>query len=373
MSVEIRQVKTKKDLKEFIYLSEKIFSSNPKWIPPIYTNFKNSLNPKKNKSLSFCDTILILAYKNNDIYGRVMGIINHNYNKYHNVKTCRFAYYESYNDQETANALLEYIAKWGKEKGMDTIVGPMIFSNKDPQGFLVEGFDTEPSIFSNHTPEFYIKLIENASFQKDVDYISFKLPVPKVLPEFFQKIYNRIVTRSNYKVLEFNKTKDIKKYLKPIITLMNDSYKELYSYEPQDVEGTLKLFKSYLKIINPHFVKIITKNDKIVSFFIGVPNFTKGLKKAKGKLFPFGFLKIKREMKKSKQLVLLLGSIDRKHQGRGLDVLMGYHMILSAQKYNFDYIDSHLELETNKKVHAEMQKMGGEVFKRFRIFKKSIK
>lgn len=373
MSVEIRQVKTKKDLKTFIYLPEKIFSRNPKWIPPIYADLKNFLNPKKNPSFAFCDTIMILAYKSNGIYGRAMGIINHNYNKYHNVKTCRFAFYDSYNDKETAKALLEYIEKWGKEKGMDTIVGPMIFSNKDPQGFLVEGYDTEPTILTNHTPDFYIDLIENASFEKDVDYISFKIPTPKVLPELYKKIYNRIISRSDYKILEFNKTKEIKKYIKPIIKLMNNAYKELYSYEPQDEEDTLKLFKSYLKIINPHFVKVITKDDEIVSFFASIPNFTKGIKKAKGKLFPFGFLKIKREIKKSKQLILLLGCIDSKHQGRGLDVLMGYHMILSAQKYNFDYIDSHLELETNKKIHAEMKKMGGKIFKRFRIFKKTIK
>ncbi len=374
MSVETREVKTRKGIKTFIYLPEKIHANHPNWVPPIYMDERKYFNPKKNKAFSYCQTTLLLAYRGEKVVGRIMGIINSRYNEYREEKVARFGYLETWEDPETVHALLSHVEDWARGVGMTRIVGPYGFSDQDPEGFLIEGFEPRATIATYYNFEWLPKMVEAEGYTKDIDYFVYKVDIPKELPEFLTKIYERVQNRGNFEVVELKRRKDIKPWVRPALRLMNECFIEsnIYGYTPLDEKEMDALAKRYLPILDPRFIKVATKNGEVVGFIIGIPDLTEGIQKARGRLFPFGFIHILRAAKKTRQLDLLLGAVKDKYRGMGVDVLMGTKMLISAQEADMDFWDSHHEMETNIRVRAGMERIGGEIYKRFRVYQKNL-
>lgn len=374
MDVTIKEVKSRKDLKKFIYLPEKIHADHETWVHPIYMDEWAYFDGKKNKAFSYSDTILLLAYKGEVVAGRIMGIINRRYNDYKMEKTARFGYMEAWKEEEVIRALLEAVEDWAKEKGMTKIIGPYGFTDQDPEGFLIEGFEHRATIATYHNFDWIPAMVEKMGYTKDVDYYVYKLDVPKEFPEFYKKILERVKRKGNFELVELRKKRRIKPWIIPVLDLMNECYigSNIYGYTPLDKQEMIDLAKRYLPVLDPRFVKIVTREGETVAFIVGIPDMTEGIKKARGRLLPFGFLKILRAAKKTKQLDLLLGAVKDCYRGRGLDVLMGVGMIMSAQEAGFERMDTHHELESNVKVRAEMQKMGGKLYKKFRVYQKEL-
>ncbi len=374
MSVSIQEVLDKRSLKKFIYLPAKIHKNHANWVPPIYMDEWAFFNPKKNRSFEYCDTTLALAVKGGDIVGRVMGIINHKYNKLHNENHVRFGFIETYNDQEIFNKLVDYVAYWGKEKGMEKIIGPFGFTDKDPQGFLIDGFDEPNVIASNCNFPFMVNLVEDHGFKKKVDLVVYKIEVPEKDPPVYKKIEERFnKNHSSLQVLEFTSRKSVKPFIRPVLKLVNETFTQIYGFLPFTEEEMMEFANRYLYLINPRYIKLVVNSDnQVVSFIIGMSDISKGIQKAKGKLLPFGFIHLLHAAKKSSQLNLLLGAVHPTYQGRGLDVLMGIKMLASARNTGKTTIDSHLELEDNFKVRAEMERAGGKVYKKYRIYIKDL-
>lgn len=374
MNTEVREVAGRKDLKTFIYLPEKIHRGHANWVPPIYADEWTYFNPKKNKAFSYCRTLLLLACRGREMVGRVMGIINTRYNEHRNEKLARFGYLESLEDQEIVHALLSRVEEWARSLGMTRIIGPYGFSDQDPEGFLVEGFEHRATIATYYNFEWLPKMVENEGYTKDIDYFVYKIDIPSELPEYFKRIYERASRRGSFEVVEFRKRKDIKPWVRPILSLMNECYSgsNIYGFAPLDEKEMDALAKRYLPILDPRFVKMAVKDGEPVGFIIGMPDMTEGIQKARGRLFPFGFLKILRAARKTKQLDLLLGAIKDKYRGLGIDVLMGYAMIRSAQEAGMEFMDTHHEMETNLRVRAEMERMGGKIYKKYRVYQKNL-
>lgn len=374
MDVVIREVKKRKDLRKYIFLPEKIHRGHKTWVPPIYVDEWKYFDPKHNRSFAHCDTILFLAEKAGQTVGRVMGVINNRYNEIREEKTARFGCLETWKDEEVVHALLSRVEDWARERGMTKIIGPYGFTDQDPEGFLVEGFEYRATIATYCNYEWMPRLVEKQGYSKDVDYFVYKLDVPKEIPEFYTKIYERVKKKGNFEVLEFKNKRDLKPWIKPVLSLMNECYTEsrIYGYAPLDEKEMEELTKRYLPVLDPRFVKGVLKEDEIVAFIVGIPDMTEGIQKAKGRLFPFGFLKILRAAKKAKQLDLLLGAVKDKYRGLGVDVLMGVKMIMSAREAGMEKMDTHHEMESNVKVRAEMEKMGGKVYKKYRVYQKAL-
>lgn len=374
MNIDIKEVTTRRDLKKFIYLPEKIHAGHQNWVPPIYYDEWKYFDPEKNKAFAYCDTVMLLALRGKKVVGRIMSIINSRYNQYKKERTARFGYLETEEDEEVVQALLGFVEDWARKKGMNIIVGPYGFSDQDPEGFLIEGFEHRATIATYYNFEWMPPMVEKMGYSKDVDYFVYKLDVPKEFPDFYKRIYERIQRKGNFEIVEFRKKKELKPWIKPVLHLMNECYSgsDIYGYTPLDEEEMADLAKRYLPVIDPRFVKVVKKGDKIVAFIIGMPDMTEGIQKAKGRLFPFGFLKILRAAKKTRQLDLLLGAVKEKYRGRGLDVLMGVKMILSAHEAGLEMMDTHHEMETNVRVRAEMERMGGKIYKKFRIYQKQL-
>ena len=374
MEVTIREVKSRRDLKKFIYLPKKIHAKHKNWVHPIYMDERSYFDAKKNKAFSYSDTILLLAYRGEDPVGRIMGIVNKRYNEYKGEKTARFGYLETWKDEEIVRRLLQAVEDWAKDRGMNRIIGPYGFTDQDPEGFLIEGFENRATIATYYNFEWMPPMVERQGYTKDVDYYVYKLEVPREIPEFYKKIYERVKRKGNFEIVEFKRRKEIKPWIIPVLELMNECYigSNIYGYTPLDKQEMVDLAKRYLPVLNPRLVKIVKKNEEIVAFIVGIPDLTEGIKKARGRLFPFGFLKILWAAKRTKQLDLLLGAIKESYRGRGLDVLMGVGMIMSAREAGLEVMDTHHEMESNVRVLAEMEKMGGKLYKKFRVYKKNL-
>jgi GNAT superfamily N-acetyltransferase/predicted GNAT family acetyltransferase len=371
----IREVKSKKDLKAFIHLPAAIHQNHTNWVPPIYMDDWEFFNPQKNKSFDSCDTILLLAYQAKKVVGRIMGIIHNKYNEKHNENRARFAFFETWNDEEVASALISAVEDWAREKGMARLIGPLAFSDKDPQGFLIEGFDEPAVIASNCNFPYQTELLEKNAYTKEVDLVVYQIKIPTPIPEFYLKIHER-ATRQNQglQVLEFTSRSKVKPYIHPVLNLLNQTFTEIFGFIPFTEAEMDDFANRYLFLINPRFIKVVVnEQNEVVAFLIGMSHIGEGIKKSKGYLFPFGIFQILASARKSKQLNLLLGGIDPAYRGKGLDVMMGVKMLQSASAQGKTVIDSHLELEYNTKVRAEMEKMGGVVYKRFRVFGKDLK
>ena len=372
--IEIREVQIRKDLHQFIHLPAAIHQNHANWVPPIYLDDWEFFNPKKNKSFDSCDTILLLACRNKEVVGRIMGIIHHKYNEKHQENHARFAFFETWNDEAVATALIQAIEYWARGKGADRLIGPLAFSDKDPQGFLIEGFDEPAVIASNCNFPYQPELLEKNQYTKEVDLVVYQIQIPEAIPEFYKKIHERACQQNRgLQILEFTSRRKVKPYIHPVLQLLNRTFTEIFGFVPFTEAEMDDFANRYLFLINPRFIKIvINAQNEVVAFIIGMSHIGEGIRKAKGYLFPFGIFRIFAAGRKSKQLNLLLGGIDPAYRGKGLDVMMGVKMLESARKQGKTVIDSHLELETNTKVRAEMEKMGGRVYKRFRVFGKNL-
>jgi hypothetical protein len=374
MAIYVREVKTRRDLKAFIHLPEELHKDHGNWVPPIYMDDWKYFNAKKNKAFGYCRTILLLAYRGERRVGRAMGIINTRFNEHRKERLARFGYLETVEDQEVVHALLGRVEEWARSLGMTRIVGPYGFSDQDPEGFLIEGFEHRATIATYYNFDWLPRMVENEGYTKDIDYYVYKLDVPQEFPEFFKKIFERAQKRGNFAVLEFRKRKELKPWIRPILALMNECYTggNIYGFAPLEEKEMDDLAKRYMPILDPRFIKVVTKDGEPVAFIVGMPDMTAGIQKARGRLLPFGLIHILRAAKKTRQLDLLLGAIKERYRGMGLDVLMGFKILTSAREAGFEYLDSHHEMESNVKVRAEMERMGGKVYKRFRVFQKNL-
>ncbi|HBI81105.1 MAG TPA: hypothetical protein DDY04_03945 [Bacteroidales bacterium] len=374
MSFKIIEVQNRSDLRKFIHLPSKIHKGHKNWIPPLYTEEWDFYNPSKNRAMAYSDTILFLVLQDGKPVGRVMGIVNKRYNEIRGEKTARFYNLETYQNYEIAHALLLEVEKWARAKGMERLVGPLGFSDKDPQGLLIEGYDEPIVLASNCNYPYLVEFVNRYGFKKEIDLVVYSITIPDSLPDFYQRILKRVQSRANgFRMLSFARKSDIKPFIKPVLSLVNETFADIYCFNPMDPDEMEELAAKYLSFIDPRFLKVIVNSDnQPLAFILGVPDICPGIQKSRGYLFPFGFLHILRAMRTSKMLSLLLGAIHPHYRNLGFDTWMGAEMLHEARKAGMTSIDSHLELETNTKMRAEMEKMGGVVYKRYRVFQKKL-
>jgi GNAT superfamily N-acetyltransferase len=374
MAISILTVQSRKDLKRFIHLPAKIHKGHENWIPPLYSDEWIFFSKKKNKAFDHCDTILLLAMQEKRVVGRIMGIIHRIYNEEKGELNARFNFLEAWDDREVIEVLVNAVADWAKGRGMKKLIGPLAFSDKDPQGYLIEGFH-QPAVIASHCNyEYIVQHLDALGFEKEIDLVVYKVPVPAVTPELYFQISER-ATRNNggLKLIEFSSRRQLRPYIRPILSLVNETFTSIYGFTPFTPEEMDDFANRYILVLDPAFIKAIdNEKGETVAFVIGMPDISRGIIKSRGYLYPIGFIPVLLSGRKSTQLNLLLGAIRPDYQNKGLNTILGTAMLESARKAGKTHMDSHLEMETNTKVRAEMEFMGGEVYKRFRIFQKML-
>lgn len=373
MPVAIQPVQLRRDLRRFLHLPFQLHHDHQGWVPPLLMDDRYMFDARRNGAFRYCDCALWLARDaRGDVVGRVAGIINRRYNEIKGERQARFTHLDCVDDVDVMDALLSQVKQWAHEAGMEVVIGPMGFTDQDPEGFVVEGFDEEPSIATYHNQEHIVRLLERLGWCKDVDYVVYKVPVPAEIPALYERVYQHVARHNTFRLLEFTHRRELKPLIRPVLALMNETYVNITGYAPLDAQEMEDLARRYLPVISPHFVKVVAVGDQPVGFIIGIPNVVPGIRRARGRLLPLGWLWILRAAKRARRLDLLLGGIKEEYRGKGVDVLMGRAMIRSAQAAGFEYFDSHHELECNTRMRAEMERMGGKVYKRYRVFQMTI-
>jgi GNAT superfamily N-acetyltransferase len=374
MEITLRPVQRRKDLRTYIFLPEKIHADHPNWMPPLFMDEWTYYNPRKNKAFSYCDTLLLLAYRGERPVGRIMGIIHHPFNAAQGLKTVRFAHFDCFEDEEAAQALINAVEEWGRGKGMTEIVGPFGFSDKDPEGFMVEGFDKMPILVTNTNLPYMPRFMEAFGYAKKLDCLDFMMDIrPGGIPDKYPALFDRVNANGKVWVREFSSKKELRPYIPHVFYLINETYKDLYGFVPLDDREIGEMVDRYLPILDVRFVKIAVDNDdRVVGFIVGLPNMTQGIQRARGRLFPMGILHILQAARRTKQLDLMLGAVHSDYRGRGINILMGWLLIQSARKAGIERFETHLVLESNRPMLAEYEKMGAKPHKRFRIYKKEL-
>jgi ribosomal protein S18 acetylase RimI-like enzyme len=368
----VKEVLTKKDLRIFIYLPEKIHKDEPEWLPPIYLDEWELFDKKKNKSFKYADAILLVASRDGKPVGRIMGIVNNRYNEINNEKHGRFCFMDCYNDKEVFHTLLTKVEDWAREKGMTSIVGPLGFSDKDPQGFQIEGFEYPLFMTAPNNSKYMPELLEAEGYEKKIDLVNYLGKIPEQLPPVYDRVLARLENSNEYKIIEFKSKKEIKPFIIDVLELMNETFAEIYGFVPLTDKEKTDFAARYLPILDPNFVKVIEADGKLVGFAIGMPDLSKGIRDAKGRLFPFGLFKILRDSKRSKKLLMMLGGVKKEYRGKGLDVLMGVKILQSGINHKMVSLDSHLVLENNARMRGEYERVGCKVVKKFRIYQKEL-
>ncbi|MFC0875089.1 hypothetical protein ACE01N_00760 [Saccharicrinis sp. FJH2] len=371
--VTVREVLNRSDLKTFIHLPFKIHRHHKQWLPPLLSDEWKVFDKTKNHAFEHCDTVMILAEKDGKVEGRIMGIINHVYNAGHKENNARFCFLECTEDYEVFEALTDAVEKWAKDKGTEKVVGPLGFSDKDPQGFLIDGFDDPVTVMvTNHSFQYMVDFTERRGYGKKLDLFQYRSTIPEIVPDVYYRIAERVKKRG-FKVLKFKNSKEIRPYVQPVFDLINETYTDIYGFAPLDEQEAREFSERFLPLLNHEYIKVVVDPDNnVVAFIVAMPDISKGFKQAKGRLFPIGFAYILRSFKTTKQLNLLLGCVKTNLQNSGIDALMTVALFESANKGKLTTLDSHLIMEENLRMRALMERQDYTIYKKYRIFEKDI-
>ncbi len=330
-----------------------------------------SLQPETNPAYKNCDAQFWIALKDGKVAGRVGAIINKPYNEKTGENLARLSRIEFIDDKEVSKALLDTAENWAKEKGMAGIHGPLGFTNLDHQAVLIEGFDHLPSIASEYHLPYYRSHFEAANYDKEMDWVEFRLKLEKEIPEKALKLNDMIQRRYNLKVINFTSRDEMKSYATRIFELLNSAFGDLFSFVKMDEELAQFYINKYFNILNPEFVKIVEDKDgNIIGFIISLPSLSEAMQKANGSLWPLGWYHITQALKKPKVVDLLLTGIHPDWQAQGVSALLITELQKVMQKYGVEYVETTGMIETNEKAINHWKNYDHIQHKRKRCFRK---
>ncbi len=356
MAVEIKQVIDKADLRKFVKFNIDLYKDNPYHVPGLINDEMQTLDKDANPAFEFCESVYFLAYKNNTLVGRIAGIINHKSNETWNQNHARFGFVDFINDDEVVDALFGAVRDWALSKGMDMLHGPMGFTDMDHEGMLVEGFDQLGTMATIYNYAYYPKQLERIGFVKDQDWKEYKIYVPKEITEKHIRISELVRQKYGLKTLKFKSRTEIMRYGRAIFETLNAAYANLYGFSELSSAQIDYYIRIYLPMVRLDFVTAIVReeDDKVVGFAITLPNLSKALKKAKGKLWPFGFMHLLRALKSPPKVVdLYLIGVLPEYQNKGVNALIFDDLIPIFRKNKVLYAESNPELETNMAVQMQ--------------------
>ncbi len=370
-NIHIEKVKTKKEFKKFIYFPWKVYKNNPNWVPPLIMDLKEKLNKKKNPFFEHADMELFLAYKDNEVTGRIAAILDENHNEIHNEKIAFFGFYESFNDSETAARLLNKASEWGKERGMEVLRGPMNPSMNDECAFLLEGFDSPPVIMMTYNPPYYLELMEKCELVKAKDLYAFYMTRDHKTAEQVEAIVENARKKINVKIRTIN-MKNLAEEVKRIQFIYNNAWEKNWGFVPWTENEMSHMVKKLKQIADPRIVILAEDKDKPVGFAIGLPNYNEVIKRINGRLTPLGVIKFLIYRKKIKGMRGIVFGVLKEYRLTGLSYLIYSELEKNAKEEGYEWGETSWQLEDNEAINRFVESLGGKIYKKYRIFEKRI-
>lgn len=371
--ISVKEIHSKKDLKKFVKFPFKLYKDSKYWVPPIISQEVKTFDKNENPVFKDAEARYFLAYKNGEIVGRIVAIINWLEVNNQNQKKMRFGWFDFEDDLEVSKVLLNEVFEIGKANSLEYCEGPVGFSNLDKVGVMSEGFEEVSNMITWYNHPYYIKHYEAHGFTVEKSYSESRFPFSNVSKESFFKAQELIKRRYKLKALKFTKTSEVMPYADKMFDLFNESYSSLSSFvEITDIQKAY-FKKKFISFVNPEYIKfVVDENDDLIAFAIVLPRFAEALQEIKGKLFPFGFLKILKARKHSKDVVFYLIGVHPEYQNKGV------HAVIFNEYYDIfkekGIVNCHRtpELEDNEAIHKIWKHFDPVVVKRRKTYRKKI-
>ncbi|MCR5325493.1 MAG: N-acetyltransferase [Bacteroidales bacterium] len=376
MAIEIKKVLTRKQLREFVNFPEKLYKDNPYYIPPLVFDQMDTLDQEKGAAQEFCKSALYMAYKDGEAVGRVAAIVNFKANEQWNHKEVRFGWFDFIDDPEVSDALMEKVYEFGRQYEMESVVGPLGFTDFDPEGMLIQGFDKEGTMALIYNHPYYNDHMERMGFGKDTDWIEYRVFIPEQLPDRFMRISSIIKQRCNVHMRPLTR-KIIRKenYGEKVFKLINECYKDLYNFTVLPDHMAKKYLDFYLSILDLRYLSMVeNEKNELVAFGITMPSISQALKKCRGKLFPFGWWHLAKSMflKHEEGVEMLLVGVRPDYQNTGINSLLFADLFVKFKEWGVKWAESNAVLEDNLKNQGQWRDFDHECAKRRRSYIKKL-
>ena len=377
MAVEIKEIQpTRSNLLKFVHFPiDTLYRDSKYFVPPLVTDELNTLRPDKNPAFDFCEAVYYMAYRDGKIVGRIAGIINHVVNKRSDKKEARFSYIDFIDDAEVVDALIDAVTRWGKSKGMEHLTGPLSFTDMDPEGMLIEGFEQVGTSGGIYNFPYYPKHMERLGFVKDADWIELLITIPKEIPEKMVRISNIVAERNNLTTIKYTSRKQlVADYGDAIFKLINVAYDNIFGYSPlsdKQINHYIKMYLPFLPL-NDLSMVIDKTTRELIAVGISIPSMARALIKNRGRLFPTGWIHLLRAFKRNDVVDLMLIAVKPEYQNKGVNSLLFTDLIPCFNANGYKFAESNRELELNSKVLKQWEYFEREQHKRRRAFTKEI-
>ena len=376
MSVQIKTVSTKAELKTFVRFGNKLYKGNKFYVPSLIIDDMNTLDSNTNAAFEFCQTEYYLAYKDGKVVGRVAAIINNKANEAWKVKQVRFGWIDFIDDMEVSGALLDAVIAFGKKHGMNQIVGPLGFTDFDREGMLVEGFDRVTTMATIYNYPYYPEHMKKHGYVKETGWLEYRITIPETVPDRHETLSEIVAQRYNLKLRKLTR-RQIKKenYGQKLFALINQTYCVLYGYSLLSEKQIDQFVGTYLSLIDARMLTFIEdEKGDLIGAGISMPSLAKALQKCNGELFPFGWWYLLKSMfwKKPDSLDLLLIGVRPDYQKCGVPTLLFTDLIKTYNKLGFRYAETNACLESNTKVRALWEPFENEQHKKRWVFGKEF-
>ncbi len=373
--VNVIEVKSRSDRREFVELPLRLYKDCPYFVPPLYGD-EMAVFTEKNAYADTCVSAFFLAKKDGKTVGRIQGIIQKQYNELHSEKRVRFTRFDAIDDTEVAAALFWALEDWGRREGMDTVCGPLGYSDLEREGLLIEGFDKLSTFEEQYNYDYYARLIEGQGYVKEIDWLEFRLRAPKMKNEMLARVAERAMELSKLHIVDaskLSKKQYIAKYKDGVFECIDLCYRHLYGTVPFTESMKKQLIDQFMLVINKKYLIIICdENERVVSFALCIPGIGEALMKSGGRLTPLAIRKVLKAVKKPRTVDLGLVAILPEYQSAGINAVMLWKMTEYLESGEIDYFETNLNLETNTQVMAQWKYFDSEQHKRRRSYIKTI-
>jgi hypothetical protein len=374
MALEVKEVTTLRALRRFVAFPYALYGENRYWVPPVRADELASLRREKNPAFDFCDAKYWLAYREGRIVGRIAGIINRRYNEKWHRHAARFGWFDFIDDEEVCRSLLERAERWAVKQGMCQLQGPLGFTDMDGEGVLVEGFEETSTLGALYNYPYYPRHIEKAGYAKDTDWVEYEVTMHGVTPEKVSRLAAIALQRNNLRVLKITKSKEILPYAKQMFHLLNTAYKDLYGFVELSERQIDMYVKQYFGYILPEYVPVVLNaSNEVVAFGIMMPSLSQALQRCKGRLFPFGFLRVLKALKHNTRVDLYLTAVRPDMQNKGVNAILIRESNEAFNKNGIEKVETNRELEGNAKIRAQWKLYDTRLHKRRRCYTKEVR
>lgn len=373
--INVVEVKTAKQRREFVDFPTMLYNGNDYYVHPLRGDEFNLFSPKKNVSYDECEIVFYLAYKDGVIAGRICGIVQKVYNAKTNTRKVRFTRFDCIEDFEVAQALVHKVEEWASMQGMDTVHGPLGFNDLDREGLLIEGYDRLATFEENYNYPYYKDYLEKLGYVKDCDYLSFRIKLPTESNERIKRIEKMVMEKYGLRYATAkNKKAYIERYKDQIFDVLDETYGDLYGVIPYNEKMRKSIIDQFYLILNQEYlVCIVDESDKVVAFGLGLPSLAEAVKKSKGKLFPMGLFRILHAKNHNNVADFALVGVKKEYQNKGVTALILDYIVENAKRIGVDTIETNHSLEDNHKILQTWKNFPDvEQHKRFRVFTKSL-